>query len=232
MKNRISVGLIIVLALLAMTYCGVEPYYVTPSFYEKSNGHRIIAVLPYEMIFTGKKPKKLSVQQIRKIEEMESLAFQQSLYEMLLDESTHGPQPIRIAIQPIRKTNRILERNGIGIRESWEMDATQLARLLQVDAVVRTRIIKKRYMSQSTSFGIEMGTAILDAIVNKDDSPFFFGGVRLATNAIKAECAICNGLDGDVLWNIDIVDDTDWRQTANSIIQHINSFFAAKFPYR
>lgn len=234
MKKKIFVSCILLLAALSMQFCGGGGRnYATPAFYEKAGGHRVIAILPYQMIFKGKKPKKLTPKQVRKIEEMESLAFQASLYELLMDESTVARYPVRIAIQPIKKTNRILERHNISIRDSWDMESVELARILRVDAVVRTRVMKKRFMSGGASFGIELGTAILDKLLfPDDDTPFIFRGLRLKTNAIRAESVIANAHDGDILWNIDLVDDTDWRNKANTIIHNINHYFAKKFPYR
>jgi len=72
----------VVLLVLLMQYCGGR-IYSNPIFIEKTIGHRIIAILPFEMVFTGKQPKKLSPQQIDKIEEVESITFQNSLYHSL-----------------------------------------------------------------------------------------------------------------------------------------------------
>lgn len=226
--KKIVVSLSLVLLVLLTQFCGTRRF-VAPTFYEKANNHRVIAVLPFEMIFTGKQPKKLTGQQIKKIEEMESLAFQDSLYHLLFRQSTKRHHPVRIEIQPVVRTNRILDEHGIGIRESWDIESEELAHLLHVDAVVRTRVEKRRYMSGLASFGIEMGSVILSEVL--DDSPFAFI-VRIPTSAIRAECYLYNSRDGSALWGISLVDDTDWRLPANEIIHHINHYFARKFPYR
>jgi hypothetical protein len=216
------------LLVLTLQFCGGR-IYTDPVFVEKTMGHRIIAVLPYEMVFTGKKPKKLSVQQVRKIEEVESIAFQNSFYNSLLRQTTKRRNPIRIDIQSTRQTNRILERNNIGIRESWDMESLELARMLKVDAVVRTRVEKRRFMSGLASFGLELGTDILNALL--EDTPLMIF-LPTTTNQIKAGCYLCDGRDGAVLWSLDIVDETDWRMTADEIIDGVNFHFARKFPYR
>ncbi|NIM16853.1 MAG: hypothetical protein GTO45_33120 [Candidatus Aminicenantes bacterium] len=225
-KTIIIAGLLLV--GLMTQFCGAKRF-VTPAFYEKTAGHRIIAIAPYEMIFTGKKPKKLTVQDIREIEEIESLAFQESLYHCLMRQATRNRRPIRVEIMPIKKTNRILEKHGIDIRDSWDMTPEELARILRVDAVVKTRVEKRRYMSGLASFGVEAGSVILSHIL--DDSPFDLW-INLPTSGIRAECFLYNGRDGSVLWGIDIKDETDWRMSANAIIDRINYYFAKKFPYR
>lgn len=229
MKKKVLYTLILVLtAMVILPGCAGRDF-TTPAFYEKSEGHRIIAVLPYEMIFKGKKPKKLTVSQIRQIEEEESLAFQESLYHMLFNQTTRYRRPVRVDIQPIEKTNRILEREGIGIRDSWEISSEELSRVLRVDAVVRTRVIKHRFMSGLASFGVEVGNAILNEIL--EDTPLRIF-VPNPTKGIRAHCSLHNGRDGTILWGIDFKEKIDWTMKANHIIQHINHFFARKFPYR
>lgn len=226
MKKIIFVLGLVMIILLLESCIGVPT--VAPAFYEKTNSHQIIAVLPFEMIFTGKKSKKLTFEQIQKIEEVESISFQKSLYDQLMRESDYSRHPIRVDIQPIYATNRILDDNRISIRDSWYMDPVELARILRVDAVVRTQIEKKRYMSNGASLGIEIGSAILSALL--DDSSAF--SIILPTSGIKASCFLINGNDGTNLWSVKIADETDWRMPANAIIENINHYISEKFPYR
>lgn len=227
MKKNILLSIAVLLVLL-MQFCGGR-IYTNPIFTEKTLGHRIIAILPFEMVFTGKQPKKLTAHQVEKIEEVESIAFQKSLYHSLLNQTARYRSPVRVDIQPTTKTNRILDENGISIRDSWHMDSEELARILEVDAVVRTRVEKRRYMSDLASLGIEVGNVILNAIL--EDSPLLIF-IPNPTSKIKAECYIYNGGDGAVLWGHDVVDATDWRLPANAIVDGVTRHFARHFPYR
>jgi len=230
--KRIILTITVLALFLSLEFCAAVHPVVSPQFGDKTNEHRIIAVLPFKMIFTGKKPKKTTEETIAKIEEVESIEFQKSFYNMLMHESDESimRHPIRVDIQPVTTTNRLLEENGIGIHQSWNMSTQELADILGVDAVVRTRVEKRRYMSDGTSLGIEIGTAILDAIFNKDDD--YHVGVSMTTNSIKAGCAVINGRDGSTLWSYALSDDTDWRLPAESIIERITANFARNFPYR
>ncbi|MCP4218262.1 MAG: hypothetical protein GY765_26740 [bacterium] len=227
MKKKLYVLSIVILAL-SLQFCG-HHFYTNPVFMEKAADHRIIAVLPFEMVFTGKQPKKLTIEQIREIEVAESIAFQNSLYHALLNQKNRYKNPLLIDVLSVRKTNRLLKSNDIDVRESWDMSSEELARLLKVDAVVRTRVIKKRYMSNLASFGIEVGNIVLNTLL--DDSPLalFFGN---PTKKIKAQCYLHNGVDGIELWGTTIVDEINWMHEANRIIDGINRYLARKFPYR
>ncbi len=202
---------------------------MSPIFLEKTAKHRVIAIMPFEMIFTGKQPKKLTVDQAREIEEAESLAFQDSLYRLLCLEQGRCRYPVRIDIQPIVKTNRILEEQGIPIRDSWHIEPVELARILKVDAVVGTRVEKRRYMSGLASFGLEVGATILNALA--DEFPLGIL-VPTATKRIRANCFLYNGKDGFTLWARNVEDYADWSLSANDIIDGINFHFARRFPYR
>ena len=211
-----------------MQFCAPRMY-TTPVFMAKAQHHRIVAVLPFEMVFSGKQPKKMTAEQIEKLEEVESIAFQNSLYHALLRQKELFYNRLRIGIQRVEKTNRILDQEGIGIRESWEIDPVELARILGVDAVIRTQVIKRRYMSDGASFGITVGSTILSALLDDSLDGLF---VSAPTKTIRSECVLHNGSDGVVLWAIKTADDTDWRLPANEIVDSVTHFFARKFPYR
>jgi hypothetical protein len=113
--------------------------YESPQFAERAQHHQVIAVLPFEMILAGDPPGNLTARQIAQIEEAESIAFQKAYYYRLLHQaSVHRKHPIRIDIQPVETTNRLLAAASIGVRESWGMSAKSLASVLRVDAVIST----------------------------------------------------------------------------------------------
>jgi hypothetical protein len=214
--------------VLFLQFCGGGQI-IDPIFLEKTSNHKEIAILPFEMVFRGKKPKKLTEEQIRDIENHESIAFQRSLFNSLCYQYTRRWNPLSIKIQSVQQTNRILAKHGIDIRESWSLDSQQLARLLRVDAIVRTRVEKKRYMSGLASFGIEVGNSILNALLEETPLSIF---IPNPTKRIVAECYLLNGRDGEILWESRVKDDADWSLPANQIINDINHHIASNFPYR
>ena len=133
------------LALLVFTMQCATSDYESPEFAKRARHHQVVAVLPFEMIFAGEPPKNLTAQQISRIEEAESVAFQEAYYSRLLHQSSaRRRHPITIDIQPVETTNRLLSDAGIGVRESWTMSAKALAKVLRVDAVISTSVQKTR----------------------------------------------------------------------------------------
>ena len=189
--------------------------YESSSFDERTRDHRIIAVLPVEMVFTGKQPKNLTAEQIKKIEEAESKSFQESLYSKILSKN------LRVEVQSVNKTNSLLASNGIDVRKSWSMTAEELARILKVDAVVKAKVEKERYMSDLASAGIQLAESIIGIIP----------GVRSNTNLVKGSCEVLDTNDSS-LWRIAADADADWSRPANEVIEALNRKFARNFPYR
>jgi len=220
---------IVIISTLILTSC--RTYFIAHDFNQRTANHRTIAIAPLEMIFTGVKPNNLSDADVRKLEEGESRAFMISLYNEILRSTRGGKKPIRVSIQSVNNTLSALEGNGISIRDSWKLSSTQLAQILGVDAVVQGSITKKRYMSDLASFGIDLGTQILDV---------FTGGMvgsnvpdqATRTNDIRASYSLSSAGDGTTLFSQAFEYEADWNNTTEEIITYINRRFARNFPYR
>ena len=218
--------------LLAVSLAGCTAVdYTSPRFQHVALDHQSVAVLPVEMVFTGKAPKGLTAEDIRRIEEGESLAFQASLYNYLLDRSGHHRRrPIQVAIQPIERTNQLLSEEGLAIRDSWMLPAEQLADALGVDAVVRTRVRKTRYLSDLASLGIAVGVHVVLEALDEEHLWLLPWGPR--TYDIYAEGVLVAADQGTLLWKVAVHRETDWSQPANDVVRGITRKLAKKFPYR
>lgn len=207
-------------------------HYESPRLAETPPSQYTVAVLPFEMIFTGKAPKDLTLTDIVRIEEAESLAFQASLYDRLLDRSSASRRdPILVRIQPIETTNRLLAQGGLGLRETWDAPPQLLARTLGVDAVIRTRVRKTRYLSDLASYGTEVGLAALREATRGETDWLIPPGLT-KTHDVSAHSEVLTAADGDLLWKVVIHRGTDWRRPANDVIAGITRKLSKKFPYR
>lgn len=214
------------LVLLLTTGC--KRYYTTNNFDEKTIDHQTIAVLPFQMEFSGIQPKEYTPEIIEMIEENESLLFQASFFDEILQSTRNGRKPIRVDVQHYSKTLSLLEDNNIGIRDSWFEDPSKLAELLGVDAVVKARIQKTRYMSDAASYGIEVGTQILDVLTEGS----ILTGISPRNKDVKTSYSLVDKNQGTVLWSIDFDYQADWRSRSEDIVAAINFRSAKRFPYR
>ncbi len=202
-------------------------YYTSNSFHQKTAHHKVIAILPPQMVLTGKQPNSVSTSEVAQLEEKESLFFQEELYNRILAKANHGKYVMDVQLQPHKNTLATLSKNNVSIRESWELNDKELASLLNVDAVVRTSIYKNRIMSDLASAGIETGKRILDVVL-KNQTPVV--GVPSKTNDIKATCTLVS--NGETLWSDSYTKASDYSTPANQVIENITNNFAKHFPYK
>lgn len=211
-----------VIGLTMLASCSRNYYTVLPQ------GPRIqmIAVLPAEMIYTGIQPKNVTPEAIANMEETESRIFQQSLFNGILRYANSRRYFMSAGVQDISTTNKLLQDNHVSIRESWTYNDEDLARMLGVDAVVRLRVQKKRYMSDLASMSIGVGRQVLGEIANNNN--FFVPWVPNKTNDIYASCnLVC---ENRTLWNDSYRGAADFNRPSEYVINYITDQFGRHFP--
>lgn len=202
--------------------------YTASNFEEKTEDHKVVAILPAEMIFTGKQPKNITEDQIAKTEEDESIAFQYALYNSILRHANTSKYITTVNFQDINETQKLLNEKSVSIRDSWKMSDRELATLLGVDAVIKMRIQKRRYMSDEASYGVTVAKQIVfnTKLGSKVPAPY----VPAKTNDIYASCNLIS--DGQTLWNDNYKAASDYDSPANIIIENITDNFGNNFPYK
>lgn len=203
-------------------------YYTSSYFDQQTANHRTVAVLPAEMIFTGKQPENLTTDDIAKIEDFESKNFQQALYNSILRYANSKKYFTRVNLQDLVMTEKLLDEHHISARDAWKRDDKELASLLGVDAVVRMRIQKQRYMSDMASYGISAGRQIIynTGIGSKIPLPY----VPNKTNDIYASCNVVS--NNQTVWNDSYKGASDWNTPSNEVIENITDNFGRHFPYK
>lgn len=226
MKKYLPYLSIAFLAIVFFSACS-RKHYAVSYFDQQTAHHKLIAVLPAEMIFTGVQPKELTTEDIAKIEENESRIFQSYLFNSILRNANTRRYYTAVGVQDISTTLKLLEDNNISIRDSWREDDRKLAKILSVDAVVRMRIQKKRYMSDLASMGVSYGQQVLYQIGNVGK---YIPYVPNKTNDIYASCNVV--ADNQTLWNDDYRGTSNYNVSSERVIDNITDNFGQHFPYR
>jgi hypothetical protein len=222
----------IVFAALIFITTSCHKYYTNSNFDIATVNHKTIAVLPANVILTGNKPKKMTMDDIAKQELAESSSFQQSLYNNILRHANSKKYESKILIQPLEKTTELLNNNSINFKSVASTSDETLCKLLNVDAVVRLKVQKTRYMSGLVSFGAD----VLNDILFGNIGIFVPGTTTPVPNAptktddIIADCTVQS--TGVVLWNDNYVQQANWQRPANEIVENITNSFGKHFPYR
>lgn len=218
------IGALLTISLLVSCNKG----FYSPDYEAKTADHKLIAVLPVNTILLGRPPKGLTQDDIRQIEEAESLAFQKSLSRSIMRAASRNNRQLIVNVQPIGTTNQILDDNNVYLRESWVGNPVELARILQVDAVVSTRVEKYQYFSDLTSFGISLANDIA-FILSRGSTGFI--EVNTQNKDVAIDYEVINGADGTLLWSMSMQEGADWQKPANQIIDEMTWQMAKRFPY-
>jgi len=212
--------------------CSHKNYYTSNNFDQLTARHRRIAILPAQVVLTGKKPEKMSDSAVAALEQSESRSFQVSLYNNILQYANTRKYRLKVEVQAISKTEMELAKYNISYKDIYSMEDTTLCRILGVDAVVRMQIQKTRYMNDMVSYGSQVFNDVvfrnIGGIIPGTGTPI--PGAPTKTNDIYALCTVQN--DGIVLWNDRYTGSADWSRPANQIIAQITVKFAEHFPYR
>ena len=218
------------LALMIFSASCNRNAYLVQDFETTTTGHDEIAVLPFEIVFTGMMPKNLSQEEFELALERDSEVYQNNYYNQILRSgSRRSSRNLNVNIQPQSVTATILKENGISTRESWKMSPSELAIILGVEAVVRGRIEQNRLMSDAASFGIDIGTQVLGTILG---APVFVPGRAANNKRIHATYQLVNQYDSRLLWSTAYTCEADWSRSEEQVVAQVNSRSARNFPYR
>ena len=203
-------------------------YYTAGNFSEKTEDHKVVAILPAEIVFSGKLPKNLSPEDIAKAEETESVNFQYALMNSILRHANTKKYVTTVNFQDINTTQKMLDQNNISVRDSWKRDDNELAKLLNVDAVIRMNIRKQRYMSDEASYGVGVAKQVIykTGIGSKVPVPGSVG----KTYDVYASCNLLS--DNQTLWNDNYKRAADYDTQPNVLIEWITDSFGENFPYK
>lgn len=229
MKKNLPVFLIVILlGFFTILAACAHKNYTAANFEEKTVDHKTVAIVPAEMIFTGNKPKNLSEEDIAQLEEKESRDFQYALYNSILRHANTRKYITTVNFQDVSTTLKKMEDNKVDIRESWKMDDKELAKTLGVDAVIKMRIQKQRYMSDMASYGVDAARRVIQSTGIGSKIPIPHNASK--TNDIYASCNLVS--DNQTLWNDHYKRAADWDTPANQIIEGITDNFGRNFPYK
>jgi|APLak6261698228_1056238.scaffolds.fasta_scaffold00642_1 hypothetical protein len=186
---------------------------------------RTIAILPSQLEITGNIPKKMTPEQLELIREKNSQFLNQSLYNDLMQFANARIRYYsQVQFQSLDRTRTLLKEKGISDSASWNMDPSALADLLQVDAVVVTKITQKHILSDEVAIGVDVVGGILRQTVPKLPVPY--GAAR--TSDMYVSCSLIK--KGFSMWSTRFTNQTDWNYPFQNAIQRATSSIAYQFP--
>ena len=200
--------------------------------YEKfAQRHSLIAVLPYDIQMTGRKVAEMEQEEVDKLKTLESKLFQQSLYSEVLKRTGNREKDIKISVQDINKTNRLLKDAGIAMITIGEHSPKELGDILGVDAVISTRLVKEMFLSREESLLMEVATTtILDKV---PVSVGYFNKSKITRSSeVDIFCTIVDAQAESAIWVYNTECDLQWDTDPDDAIENINGRISKNFPYK
>lgn len=221
---------ILFFALLVVASCSPNKH-LTADYEKFAERHSLIAVLPYDIQMTGRKVAEMEKEDVNALKTIESKLFQQSLYSEVLKRTGNRKKDIKISVQDINKTNRLLKDAGIAMIEIGDYSPKELGDVLGVDAVISTRLVKEMFLSREEALLMDVATStILDKV------PVNLGYVnkRKITRSSEVDifCTIVDTQAESAIWIYNTECDLQWDSDPDDAIERINGRISKKFPYK
>lgn len=199
--------------LSILTSC-TPKIYKNPDFYSKVSDHKIVAILPSEvnLSFRPNELKKLTAEDIIVKEEQTGYDIQDKMFMWLLRRS--DKLKYTVSFQDIKKTNSLLKAGNISYKNIYGTSAEELCKLLGVDAVISSKAIMKKPMSE--------GAALAVGIV--------FGAWG-TTNEVNTSISINEAKNGELLWKYDYLASGSVATSTTGLVDALMRNASKRFPY-
>jgi hypothetical protein len=211
MKKLLSISLIIITALSSCA----------PKIYTASNiktavrSHKIVAILPsaVTMNLRPNQAKKMTQSELNDQAEKTGYDIQENMYGWLLRKGQK--YHYKVTFQDINATNELLKKANISYADLKSTNRTELAKQLGVDAVIDSRVVMDKPMSDGAA--IALGLLV---------------GMYGPTNQIKTTLNLYDGTSGIVLWKYDYEASGSAGSSANKLVDGLMRNAAKRMPYK
>ena len=203
-------GLLIL--IIALVVQGCATVYTVPDLNNISTRHKQVAIIPFQAtIQYNRLPKNVSVEQIEQNEEELSYVFQSQIYNRFLRRSGQ----YSVEFQDIDRTNMMLKRNNVDPDRLSEFSKDELARLLEVDAIISGQVLTTKPMST--------GAALAVGILFDVWGP---------TNQADVTVSLHDGINSKLLWKFNNVYSGSVGSSPEQLTNVMMRTISRKFPYR
>lgn len=193
--------------------------YVADNFEEKTADHLSIAVVPFDVLNTGRRTQRMTDEFMAQQRAWEAEAFQQDLVDRIMRRASRNRRLV-VDMQATSQTNSLLEKSGISLVEAHSYTAEELTDILGVDAIVVAHVQKNKVLTQGESAAIAIASSVLnvpDAGLNR-------------TYEIDLRVTVLDK-SGTTLYNDASFINIDFASTADQAISQVNRRLIRNFPY-
>lgn len=199
--------------VLLLISCGPK-IYKSSEFDTAFAKHRTVAILPAEVTsrLRPNEAKKVTAAQIEEENQKTGYDIQDKMYSWFLRRSEKFHYTV--TFQDISRTNALLKKAGISYSDLASKDKTEIAKILNVDAVIQDRSSMDRPMSEGAA--VALGLLV---------------GVWGNTNNVQTTINIHDGKSGNLLWKYDYQASGSVGSSTTRLVDALMRNASKKFPY-
>lgn len=134
--------------------------YIVEGFEERTADHVAIAVLPFDIVYSGRRTKEMTDEYLEERRAWEAVAFQKDLVDRITQRATRNRR-LRVDLQSPSETNALLIEAGIDPADAHNHSVTQLTQLLGVDAVISAFVQKNKILTPLESAAADVALTVL-----------------------------------------------------------------------
>lgn len=190
---------------------GAKQMYSSPKLKEEITKHKLVAILPFGVSITYKRPpKNYDAQQSRNEEISIAKNLQQSMYTYLLRKNN----TYFVSFQDVDRTNALLKSKGIYDKLD-EITQDSVCKILGVDAVIKCGYSYEKTASE--------GAAIAKMVL--------LGGLGGKTGSGALTMQLYNNTTGDLLWRFYKAMDDNIMSSTDQLMERMMRKVSRNFPY-
>ena len=203
----------------------------TDDFKQTTANHQVVALLPIQLAYSGELPKEMKPDEIKALQERESEKIQEQLYfELLRNNHPRKRYSKVITYQSLQTTNSVLKEKGISTEDIYKKDAREIATLLNVDAVLFTKIERRILIADKTNIAINAGQRTVDWVLSAAGKNI--RTPNLPAGRIYFSIALNEAEKGNTLWVVNDATEYGSKYTNEDVIRFFAEYAARKIPYR
>jgi PBP1b-binding outer membrane lipoprotein LpoB len=214
---------ITVLAFLVLLYCCKTPYYISEDYKKHAKQYPTIAVLPVNVVITGKRYESLSIEDKTKLISNHSQIYQAALEsELLRNTGKHKRWNF------LKFTSSSIVNSSLSKIDSGQLKSTtpqDIGKMLSADIVVVTNAYQNNFFSDDLALGID----IVRTVLINSTSGFFDPFINTNTDQVSLDMSIIRVSTGEVIFNDKFTGHADYNSPGKRIIERYCRRIARNF---
>jgi hypothetical protein len=200
--------------LLTATACGPR-IYQSKDLPSAVRTHKTVAILPAQVTvkLRPNEAKRMTADQLEDLQERTALDIQDKMHGWLLNRSDRFHYSV--SFQDVSRTNARLREAGMDVGDLSASDRGEIAKALGVDAVIQSRLVMDKPMSDGAAVAIGL-----------------LVGAWGSTNNVQSTINIHDGTSGNLLWKYDYQASGSVGSSTQGLVDALMRNATRHFPYK